>query len=58
VKDEQTYQTGEYHPGYGFYCQRDFYIVSKRDGRYLEGGNETGRKVLIKTRNGHRGQKW
>lgn len=35
VKNEQTYQTGEYHPKYGFYCNRDFYIVSKRDGRYL-----------------------
>jgi hypothetical protein len=31
VKDEQTYQTGEYHPKYGFYCNRPFYIVSKRD---------------------------
>jgi hypothetical protein len=31
VKDESTYQTGEYHPGYGFYCNRDFFVVSKRD---------------------------
>jgi hypothetical protein len=39
VKDEQTYQTGEFHPKYGFYCNRQFYIVSKRDGKYLEGGS-------------------
>jgi hypothetical protein len=58
VKDEQTYQTGEYHPKYGFYCNRQFYIVSKRDGKYLEGGNAVGRKAMIKVSNGHTGQKW
>ena len=26
VKDEQNYAVGEYHPGYGFYCGRPFYI--------------------------------
>jgi hypothetical protein len=49
VKDEQFYQTGEYHPRYGFYCNRDFYIVSKRDQRYLQ---SVGSKVVTKTRNG------
>jgi hypothetical protein len=49
VKDEQNYTTGEYHPGYGFYCNRDFYIVSKRDGRYLQ---TVSSNVLTKTRNG------
>jgi hypothetical protein len=52
VKDEQTYQTGEYHPRYGFYCNRDFYIVSKRDGRYL---TAVSRKALIKVSTGARG---
>jgi hypothetical protein len=51
----QTYQTGEYHPTYGFYCNRDFYIVSKRDGRYL---SSVSRQVLIKTRVNTQGQKW
>jgi hypothetical protein len=36
VRDEQTYQTGEYHPGYGFYCNRSFHIVSQRGGKYLD----------------------
>jgi hypothetical protein len=45
VKDEQTYQPGEYHPTFGFYCNREFYIVSKRDGKYL---SSVGRQVLIK----------
>jgi hypothetical protein len=36
VRDEQTYQTGEYHPGYGFYCNRNFHIVSQRGGKYLD----------------------
>jgi hypothetical protein len=58
VKDEQRYLTGEYHPGFGFYCNRDFYIVSKSYGKYLEGGNKTGNKVMLKTSNGHKGQKW
>jgi hypothetical protein len=49
VKDMQTYQTGEFHPKYGFYCNRKMYIVSKRDGRYLQ---SVGSKVLTKTRNG------
>jgi hypothetical protein len=36
VKNETTYKAGEYHRGYGFTCDRDFYIISKRDGRYLQ----------------------
>jgi hypothetical protein len=55
VKNEQSYQTGEYHPGYGFYCNRDFFIVSKRDQRYLQ---SIGSKAMTKTRNGQATQKW
>jgi hypothetical protein len=55
VKDEQFYQTGEYHSKYGFYCGRKFYIVSKRDGRYLE---SVGSQVKTKLRNGHKEQQW
>jgi hypothetical protein len=56
VKDEQNYQVGEYHPGYGFYCGRQFYIQSKRDGRYLEHINNSA--VVTKTPNGREEQKW
>lgn len=55
VKNEQTYQTGEYHPRYGFYCNRQFYIVSKRDGRHLQ---QISNQVQTKTRNGLATQKW
>jgi hypothetical protein len=55
VKDEQTYLTGEFHPRFGFYCNRDFYIVSKRDGRYLE---SVSGKALTKVKNGNKGQTW
>jgi hypothetical protein len=55
VKDEETYQPGEFHPRYGFYCNRDFYIVSKKDQRYL---SYVSRQVMIKVRNGQKGQKW
>jgi predicted RNA binding protein YcfA (HicA-like mRNA interferase family) len=43
VKDEQRYVTGEFHPEYGFYCNREFYIVSKKYTKYIGGGNEFGR---------------
>jgi hypothetical protein len=50
VKNEQTYLKGEFHDRYGFYCDREFYIVSERDGRYLQ--HLPSRIVATKTRNG------
>jgi hypothetical protein len=58
ARNEQTYQTGEYHPGYGLYCNKAFHIVSKRDGRYLEATMTGARNVLVKTRNSNKGQQW
>jgi hypothetical protein len=55
VKDEQNYIDGEFHPRYGFYCNRPFFIVSKKDSRYLE---SISAKVVTKTRNGHTYQNW
>lgn len=55
VKDEQNYQTGEFHPGYGLVCNKSFYIVSQRGGRYLDSVDS---KAVIKTRNGRSSQQW
>lgn len=49
VKDEQRYTDGEFHPKYGVYCNRPFFIVSKRDGRYLQ---SVSYQAMTKTRNG------
>jgi hypothetical protein len=35
VKDEQTYQTGEFHPTYGVTCNKKFHIISQQGGKYL-----------------------
>jgi len=57
VKNEQTYQKGEFHDRYGFYCHREFYMVSERDGRYLQYLSSP-HFVATKTRNGFAQQKW
>lgn len=54
VKDEQTYQTGEWHPS-GFYCGRKFNLISKKDGRYM---SEISSKALVKMRNNKPYQQW
>lgn len=53
VKDENTYKPGEFHPTYGFYCDRAFIIKSKRDGRVLEQVED---KALTKVQNGRTDQ--
>jgi len=58
VKDEQNYKDGEFHPKYGFICNKQFYIISKRDQRHLESFRHIGGKVVTKIRNGKNVQKW
>jgi hypothetical protein len=48
---------GELNKEFGFYVDRDFYIVTQMSSnRYLEVINN--RNIVIKTPNGNKGQKW
>jgi hypothetical protein len=48
---------GQLNKDFGFYVQRDFYIVSRmRSGRFIEVINN--RNLVIKTRNGNKTQRF
>jgi hypothetical protein len=49
------YQKGEFHPEYGMYCQRDFYIQSWGN-KYIDVLNN--RNMVVKTPNGRNTQVW
>ena len=52
-----TYEKGEYHPGYGLFVQRPFYILTEMSShRYLDLINN--RNMVIKTSNGRKTQEW
>jgi hypothetical protein len=56
VDTARHYIKGEFHPRFGLYVQRYFYIISSlRSGRYLD---IIGRDVVIKTPNGRKTQVW
>jgi hypothetical protein len=46
---------GDFHPEFGFYIGKEFSLVSKWGGRYLDaiGGN-----VVVKSRSASKSQKW